>query len=139
MALAIDGRLTDEIIEMLERSRGFVQRWAYAYRDGGLEAIAIKKPPGNKPRLSSEQCEALRARLPAGPTEEDSVCEFRGRDIQRLLEKEISVKYSRNGVCDLLHRMDYSWVAPCPRHRQSDPEAQAAFEASAALGRQRPE
>lgn len=133
VALALDGRLTEQIIEMLERSRGFVQRWVYAYRDGGLEAIAIKKPPGKKPRLSQEQSEQLRARLVAGPTEKDGVCEFRGRDIQRLLENEFGVKYSLNGVYDLLHRMEFSWLSPRPRHRHADPKAQEAFKVSAPL------
>ena len=133
VALAIDGRRTDEIIEMLERSRGFVQRWVYAYRDGGLEAIAISKPPGKQARLSGEQCEKLQARLRAGPTEADNVCEFRGRDIQQLLENEFGVKYSLNGVYNLLHRLEFSWLSPRPRHRQADPEAQEAFKASAPL------
>jgi transposase len=133
VALAIDGRLTDEIMEMLDRSRGFVQRWVYAYRDRGLDLIATKKPPGKKAKLSGEQCEKLQARLLAGPTEEDNVCEFRGRDIQHLLEHEFGVKYSLNGVYNLLHRLGFSWLAPRPRHRHADPEAQEAFKASAPL------
>lgn len=31
--LAIEGRETEDIMESFCRSRGFVQRWAYAYRD----------------------------------------------------------------------------------------------------------
>lgn len=133
VALAIDGRRTDEIMEMLDRSRGFVQRWVYVYRDSGLSAIAVGKPPGNTPRFSPEQWDDLRARLLAGPTESDNVCEFRGRDIQHLLENEFGVKYSLNGVYNLLHRMKFSWLAPRPRHRKADPEAQEAFKASAPL------
>jgi transposase len=131
IALAIDGLLTNEIIEKLDRSRGFVQRWVYAYRDGGLDAIVAKKAPGNKSRISEEQCEKLRARLLAGPTEDDGIVEFRGRDIQHVLESEFGVKYSLNGVYDLLHRMEFSWLAPRPRHRKADSEAQEAFKASA--------
>ena len=37
--LAIQGEQTEEIQRMLRRSRGFVQDWAYAYRDGGIEAL----------------------------------------------------------------------------------------------------
>ena len=40
--LAIEGHETQTIMTMLARSRGFVQRWAYAYRDGGIEAIAVQ-------------------------------------------------------------------------------------------------
>lgn len=129
VALALDGRLTEEIVEKLERSRAFVQRWVYAYRDGGLEAIKIRKPPGKKPLLPRDRWDELRGRLDAGPTDDDAVCEFRGRDIQRLLQREFGVKYSLNGVYELLHRLGYSWLAPRPRHRHADAEAQKAFKA----------
>ena len=130
VALALDGRRTDEIMEMLDRSRAFVQRWVYVYRDSGLSAIAAKKPLGTNPRLPRERWDDFRARLLAGPTESDNVCEFRGRDIQHLLENEFGVKYSLNGVYNLLHRMNFSWLAPRPQHRKADPEAQEAFKAS---------
>ncbi len=133
VALALDGRTTDAIIEMLDRSRGFVQSWVYAYRDGGIEAIAVKKPPGKKPFLPRDQWDELRTRLDAGPTDDDKVCEFRGRDIQNILQHEFGVKYSLNGVYELLHRMGYSWLAPRPRHRHADAKAQEAFKESAPL------
>ena len=127
VALALDGQLTEEIVEKLERSRAFIQRWVYAYRDGGLEAIRIKKPPGRKPLLSRDQWDELRDRLDAGPTDDDAVCAFRGRDIQHILQHEFGVKYSLNGVYELLHRLGYSWLAPRPRHRHADGKAQEAF------------
>ena len=127
VALALDGRRTKEILRMLDRSRAFVQRWAYAYRDGGLEAIQIKKPPGKKPLLSRDRWHELHERLEAGPIDEDEVCAFRGRDIQRILRREFGVKYSLNGVYELLHRMGFSWLAPRPRHRHADREAQETF------------
>lgn len=131
VALALDGRLTNEIVLMLDRSRAFVQRWVYAYRDGGLKAIQIKKPPGKKPLLPRDRWDELRGRLDAGPTDDDTVCEFRGRDVQRLLRREFGVKYSLNGVYELLHRMGYSWLAPRPKHRHTDTKAQEAFKESA--------
>lgn len=63
----MDGQLTEEIGEKLERSRAFVQRWVYAYRDCGLEAIKIRKPPGRKPLLPRDRWDELRGRLAAGP------------------------------------------------------------------------
>jgi Homeodomain-like domain len=44
--LAIAGQPTLAIMRMLGRSRGFVQRWCYVYRDRGLEAVVAKSPPG---------------------------------------------------------------------------------------------
>lgn len=133
VALAIDGRRADEIMTMLERSRAFVQRWVYAYRDGGVSAIAARTPTGRPAKLSPTQLQALRERLEAGPTDDDNVCAFRGRDVQQLIEREYGVRYSLNGVYDVLHRHGYSWLAPRPQHRQADPHAQQAFKASAPL------
>ena len=130
VALALDGQLTEEIVVKLERSRAFIQRWVYAYRDGGLKAIKIRKPPGKKPLLPRDQWDELRERLEAGPTDDDAVCAFRGRDIQHILQYEFGVKYSLNGVYELLHRLDYSWLAPRPRHRHADGKAQEAFKAN---------
>lgn len=130
VALALDGQLTEEIVVKLERSRAFIQRWVYAYRDGGLKAIKIRKPPGKKPLLPRDQWDELRERLEAGPTDDDAVCAFRGRDIQHILQYEFGVKYSLNGVYELLHRLGYSWLAPRPRHRHADGKAQEAFKAN---------
>jgi transposase len=131
--LALEGRMTMEIAAMLGRSRPFVQQWAYAYRDGGIEAIKAKTPPGAKPRLPRERELELQSRLDAGPTAEDDVCEFRGEDVRQILEREFGVKYSLNGVYDLLHRLGYSYLSPRPRHYKADPEAQRSFKESAPL------
>ena|SRR5437867_3823282 len=131
--LAIDGVETQEIQERLDRSRGFVQRWAYAYRDGGLEALKAKPKPGRSPRLPREREAELAARLDAGPRPEDRVCTLRGKDIQRILDQSFGVRYSLNGVYDLLSRLGYSSLAPRPRHEQNDPRVIEDFKQRAPL------
>lgn len=122
--LAAGGEPCTVIMRMLDRSRGFVQRWAYAYRDGGLDAIAVKPPPGRPPTLPPEQHDAFRQRVLDGPGDEDGVGTLRGRDFQRILEQEFGVRYSLQGVYDLLHRLGLSVLVPRPQHRKADPEAQ---------------
>lgn len=108
---------------MLGRSRGFVQRWCYAYRDHGLPAVSAQSPPGRPTRLPAEQHEALRQRVLAGPKDADGVCALRGRDFIRILEDEFGVGYSLSGAYELLHRLNLSLLAPRPQHRHNDPEA----------------
>ena len=55
VALAIDGRETLEIAASLGRSRRFVQRWVYAYRDRGLGAVHGDTAPGSARRMTPEQ------------------------------------------------------------------------------------
>lgn len=132
-ALALEGRETGDIQERLHRSRGFVQRWAYAYRDGGLQALRAKPHPGRMPKLPREQEESFKARLDGGPKPEDGVCTLRGKDAQRILKNEFGVPMSLNGAYDLLHRLGYSCLKPRPRHEKNDPEAMNKFRRSAPL------
>lgn len=122
--LAIAGETTPTIVRMLARSRGFVQRWCYAYRDGGLEAVRAQSPPGRTAKLTEVQQQAFKQRVLAGPTPADGVCTLRGSDFIRILEQEFGVRYKLSGVYDLLHRLNLSVLAPRPQHRQSDPQAQ---------------
>lgn len=132
-ALAIDGLVTEEIVRIVGRSRRFVQRWAYAYRDSGIEAIKVKKQPGAKPRLTPVQQEQLATRVEAGPVEGDGVCALRGKDVVKILQREFGVPYTLSGAYDLLHRIGFSSLRPRPRHRKNNPEAMEAFKQSAPL------
>lgn len=131
--LAIEGEPTPSIMRMLGRSRGFAQRWCYAYRDHGLDAVAATPPPGRPPRLSPEQRAAFKRRVLDGPTEADGVCTLRGRQFIRILEREFGVSYELSGVYDLLHRLGLSVLAPRPQHREADPRAMARWVEEAPL------
>lgn len=124
---------TKQVMAMLSRSRGFVQRWAYAYRDHGLEAVVAKKPTGRKTILPKDRHEVFKQRVLDGPTEDDGVCVLRGRDMIRILEKEFGVSYQLNGLYDLLHRLNLSVLAPRPEHRKADPEVMAKWVEDAPL------
>lgn len=132
--LAIAGRQTKAIERMTGRSRGFVQRWAYAYRDGGIAAVRPAQRGGSKPKLPPARQQQFVTRFAAGPTEADhGVCTLRGVDGQRILQEEFGVQYSLNGVYNLLHRHGLACLSPRPRHRKQDPEAQSQWLDSAPL------
>lgn len=132
--LATEGQEAMAIAAMLGRSRRFVQAWAYAYRDGGIAALAAKKPSGRPPKLSAQQQARFKARMLAGPTEADGgVCVLRGEDARRILQREFSVQYSLKGVYDLLQRLKLSCLVPRPRHRKNDPQAMQQWAEQAPL------
>jgi transposase len=123
VVLALAGEQTQVIQDKLER-RGFVQRWAYAYRDGGIDALRAGKPPGAPLRLTPTQAQALKQRMLAGPTgTDDGMCTLLGKDAQRILQEEFGRPYSLPGVCGLLHRMNLSCLKPRPCHHKNDPDA----------------
>jgi len=125
--LAIERRETADIQRSLCRSRGFVQRWAYAYRDGGIEALRDKPRGGSVAKISGVNAQRLKARLDAGPTEADGVCTLRGKDIQRIAREELGTTVGLSSVYRTLERLGYSCLAPRPRHEKQDLAAQKAF------------
>lgn len=120
--LALEGHEAPAIARTLGRSRAFVQRWVYAYRDHGLEAIAPQRQTGRPPNLPPAKETPFKARFLAEPTEADGVCTLRAKEAQRILREEFGVEYTLGGVYDLLHRLGFSSLAPRPRHRKNDPE-----------------
>jgi len=121
--LALEGLLTNTIMQMLGRSKNFVQRWSYAYRDGGIEAITPGRPTGRPSKLMPFQEQQFRQRMLDGPRQEDDVCTLRAKDARHIIEQEFGVQYSLAGVYDLLHRLGLSCLQPRPKHRKNDPHA----------------
>jgi transposase len=117
--LALDGQLTETIRSILSRSKNFVQRWVYAYRDSGIDAICPKPPTGRPPKLSPQEQGRFKERFLAGPKMEDGVCSLRGKDAVRILAEEFGVHYTLPGVYDLLHSLNLSCLMPRPRHRKN--------------------
>lgn len=129
--LAIDGKEAADIAAALGRARRSVQDWAYAYRDGGVEAVQPKRRTGRSPKLPREREAQLMARLDAGPTPADGVCTLRAKDVVRILEREFLVTYTLAGAYELLERLGYSSLAPRPRHEKGDLAARERFKGEA--------
>lgn len=127
VALAKDGRTTPQIVEALKVPRRSVQRWVQRYNERDVAGLRHRKGAGAKPRLPTDQHERLRARLDAGPTTDDGTCAWSGAAVARVLEEEFGVVRTLDGAYELLHRTDYSWLCPRPRHPKSDAAAQDAF------------
>lgn len=131
--MALQGQEAIEIAVALGRARRSVQDWVYCYRDGGIDALLPVKQTGRPTKLPKEKEAELRVRLDGGPRESDCVCTLRGKDVVRILESEFGVKYSLDGVYDLLERLGYSRLSPRPRHEKNDPAAIEDFKARAPL------
>ena len=120
--LALEGQTTKAIMTTLDRSRRFVQRWVYVYRDGGIDAICPKRQTGRPKKLTGPEEVQLRERILAGAKPQDAVCSLRGRDIRRIINNEFGVEYSLPAVYVVLHRLGLSCLEPRPRHKKNDPQ-----------------
>ena len=121
------GRTAAEVAEALGCCLRSVRQWLAISRARGAAALVDRPRPGRPPLLDPAEEGRLRARLDAGPTPDDGVCTLRGADVRRILAEEFDARYTVEGVYALLHRLGYSSLAPRPRHRKADPEAQEAF------------
>ena len=122
--LALEGHENKTIQQRLARSKTFIEKWCYAYRDHGIDALMDKPRSGRPPKLVREQEQAFKQRLLAGPTEADGgVCTLRGKDAVRVLASEFGVHYTLDGAYDLMKRLNLSCLKPRPRHRKNDAQA----------------
>jgi transposase len=125
--LAMQGWTAPAIAMSVGLSRRDCQEWVRRFNESGLPGLEDREGGGRPVPLTAEQEERLRERLNTGPTAEDKVCSLRGTDIQTILANEFGVLRALSTVYKLLHRLGYSYLRPRPRHRKSDPQAQAAF------------
>ena len=127
VAMAKAGQTTLQIVKALKVARRSVQRWVKQYNDQDVAGLHHHRGAGAKPRLKVDQHQRLRERLDAGPTPQDDTCAWSGAAIVQLLDREFGVVLNRDAVYKLLHRMNYSWLCPRPRHPRSNPAAQDTF------------
>jgi transposase len=125
--LAIEGGTTTAIMDQLGRSKNFVQRWVYCYRDHGLERVRPLKQPGRAQKLPRDQQQAFLQRL----DREERI--LRGADIVELLRSEFGAVYSLNGAYDLLHRLGYEPLKPRPVNPKKNPQEEEQWKQAAPL------
>jgi transposase len=125
--LAAQGGTSRAIAPALGCSPRAVQQWVAKFNRGGPEALHERPHPGRPPRLAGPELLRFEERVEAGPTPEDGICTFHGRDLQRILTQEFGVTLSLQAVYDLLHTRDFSSLMPRPQHPDADEELQDIF------------
>jgi transposase len=125
--LALEGKTTAEIMDKLGRSKNFVQRWVYFYRDHGLERIRPLKQTGQPTKLPRDQERTFLSQLDSDPHI------LRGADIQKILREQFGARYTLNGAYKLLHRLGYEPLKPRPVNPKKRAEDEQAWKDSAPL------
>lgn len=109
------------IAKALGVTRGAVSQWFKKYREEGKEALYYR-PVSKRPcRLSSEQCEQLRAMLREGAERYGYTgAIWTSSRVRDLIESKLGVKYSVRQVARLLKKLGWSWQKPETRAAQQD-------------------
>ena len=104
--------------------RATLYDWLGRYRREGIDGLRDRAKSGRPRLLTPAQDAAFKARIAAGPADEqDGVTAFRGVDMQRILKEEFEVKAGLSSTYPLAHRLGLAWVAPRPKHPKADPAA----------------
>jgi transposase len=105
-----------------------VLRWRDAWRRGGRAALNAKPASGRPPFLTLKQREQLVVLLSQGAMAHGYRTElWTTLRIAALIEREFSVKYHRNHIGKLLHRLGWSHQKPERRAIERDEAAIATW------------
>lgn len=132
MKFILKGQTIPQTAKRMDISERPLRKWLHRFNKHGSKGLCDAPRPGQPTKLNPIQVEEFSCRVRLGVTEQDNVCSLRGKDLQRILQKEFNARYSLGGTYLLLHRLGFSCLCPRPRHPQADIEAQETFKKSAA-------
>lgn len=118
------GKTLTEASQVVGISYSTVKRWIDWYRRAGLDPVLRRTPghaaSGTGSYLTPERQARLRREADGGV--------FRtAREVQRWIEQQWGIGYSRKGIYSLFRRMKITWKVPRPQSDQADPDEQAAW------------
>jgi transposase len=128
VANALEGMSRAAAAEQVGMDRQTLRDWVVRFNETGVEGLTDRPRSGRPSFLSEGQLATLKAWVLRGPDpERDGRSSWTAKDLCRLVESRLGVRYSENGMLRLLHDLDLSWQKTRPVHPQADPKAQRAF------------
>jgi transposase len=117
-----------EIARRLGCHASSVMRWRNAFRSKGPEGLKAKPASGRPPKLSAPQQQRLVRLLAQGAVAHGYRTElWTTQRITDLVEQQLGVRYHRNHVGKLLHRLGWSHQKPELRAVERDEAAIQAW------------
>lgn len=119
-----DGNLLTEVADLLKVSVSTVKRWNKAFQQGGLAALAPKRHPGPKSKLSVPQKRRLREILLRGPLAAGFHTDLWSCPrVAEVVQREFGVVYHPDHLGRILHELGFSPQKPQRRARERDEAA----------------
>ena len=104
VSMFLDGVPKGTIKELMHRGQAYVGRWITAYFSGGVPALADNRGGDHKSLLTQEQMQTLKDMITTSyPVYAKG---WDGHSIVDLIQHHFGEKYSRNGVYQLLKRLN---------------------------------
>ncbi len=129
MANVCDGMTVEEAARAGGMGRATLYRWLARGRTGGAAALGDRPRSGRRRKLGAEQRAEVKAWVLAGPeVKRDGIVARRGGDVRVMVEQRFGVKLALSSTYRLLGGLHLSALVPRPRHGDTDPAAQTAFQ-----------
>ena len=128
--LHLEGHTNGKISEYLHVSLRAVSTYLSLYRNGGIEALRIKKQPGAPKKLTDEQEKELKEIISKCTPEEAGIGIFANWTASlacELVKKRYQIQFSERGMRNLFERIGLSYTRPTYTLEKADPEKQEAF------------
>jgi len=123
-----DGSTQVDVAERLGVSLSSVKRWKQAFANGGVAALAPKKPKPPSRRLSEDQCHLLCDIIVAGPLASGFATDlWTCPRIAEVVRREFGVSYHPDHLGRILHLLGFSPQKPQRRARERDEVAIARW------------
>jgi transposase len=127
-ALHQDGWSGRAIAQALDVTPGAVSQWLKRAREGGVQALVHRMPPGSAPRLSAEQQAQLLTLLAYGAEAYGFLGDvWTSQRVVAVIKQEFGVVYHRAHVSRLLRQLGWSVQKPIQRALQRDEPAIAQW------------
>ncbi len=128
--LALEGLKNTQIAKIISRTSNTVAKYVNSFREGGMEALFLKKSPVRPRFLSPEQEQQMyEIIVNSTPAEQGFLAEMNWTAplVQAWIKKQYGVNYADRSVRELMYRLGMSFTAPTYRLAKADPEKQKAF------------
>ena len=129
IANALSGMSRQAAAEAAGMDRQTLRDWVHRFNALGIAGLSDRPRSGRRSRLGDGEQAVLKALILRGPDPEtDGVSAWRVADVCRICKERFGVEYTEAGMLRLMKGLDLSHQKARPRHPQSDPAAQRAFQ-----------
>jgi len=105
-----------------------VRDWVLAFNAEGPAGLIARKAPGNPPKLSQAQRQALVESVASGPDpDRHGVVRWRRKDLAAWIDATYAISLDETTVGRELKRLGFAKLSARPRHYAQDPAALETF------------
>ena len=117
--LNINEAAIDQILGFCDRTK---QMWIDRYAVDGVDGLYDLPRNGRPSNLTEEQKKDLKEHVEASTEKECVEKIITAEQLDKKIQADFKVEYSRSGVYNLLHKIGLSKFLPRPVHEKNDPE-----------------